>query len=197
MSLANIAEWVNIHGLKQRNLNEMKIRRSIFGHGYHDPTFSLEAYIHRMIERRALLTRIYQLLREKIGKRINVNFTKEDVLFIHISSGDTAYNFTFKNMYDFVVPPIEEYEVLRDRKDYGAYLPIRAAVYETVKQVADEERAAAVSERYEAISKGIGHPQSGDPRHGPVGNIMNFMGVSRHAKRSRKNRKNRSSKARK
>jgi len=200
MSAANIAGWADIHGIKQSDLNEMGLTRSVLGSGYHDPTFSPANYIHSMFAGRPMLTRLHQLLREKIrGARIRVGFTKKGGLFIHVApiAGFSPYDFLINNMYDYVVPPIGEYEAFMDRRNLGAYLPIRAIVYETVKQVAQEIQTTIVGEVYEQASNRIGHPQSGDPRHGAVGNIMNFMGVSRNAKRSRKNRRTGSSKARK
>jgi len=194
MSAANIAGWANIHGVTQRDLNEMGLNRGSFGQGYHDPTFSPANYIHSMFAGRPMLTRLHQLLRENIpGARIRVGFTKKGKLFIRVASiaGFSPYNFLINDMYDYVVPPIGEYEAFMNRRNLGAYLPIRAIVYRTVKKVAQEIQAAAVGEIYEQASNRIGHPQSGEPEHGPVGRIINFMGGSRHAKRSRKNRKTR------
>jgi hypothetical protein len=199
MSAENVAGWANIHGLRQNHLNEMKLTRGVFGQGYHDPTFSPENYIHKMFEKRPMLTRLHQLLRENIPGRIKVRFTKNGGLYIHITpfAGFSPYIFVIDNIYDFVVPPIDEYDVVMNRRNLGGYLPIRATVYRIVRKVAQEIQAAAVGEIYEQASNAIGHPQSGDMKHGPVGHIMKFMGGKNDAKKSRKNRKTGSSKTRK
>jgi len=198
MSAANIAGWFPIHGLRQDLLNEMKLTRGSFGQGYKDPTFSPEAYIHRMFEKRPMLTRLHQLLSENIPGTIRVRFTKNGALHIHVMpfAGFSPYDFIIDNMYDFIVPPIAEYETFMNRRDLGGYLPIRASVYRIVKMVAQEIQAAALGEMYEAAADRTGHPESGNVRHGPVGIIMRFGGYKR-SKKSRKIRKAGSSKARK
>ena len=200
MSAANVAGWANIHGLRQNHLNEMKLTWGVYGQPHHDPTFSAANYIHRMFEKRPMLTRLHQLLRENIrGASIKVRFTKNGGLFIHITpiAGFTPYSFVIDNMYDFVVPPIHEYEIVMNRRNLGAYLPIRDTVYRIVRKVAQEIQIATVGEIYEEASNAIGQPQSGDVAHSPIGRIMSFMGGKKHAKKSRKNRKTGSSKTRK
>jgi hypothetical protein len=198
MSAANIAGWFPIHGLTQQGLREMGFIRNRLGIGHPDPNFSPEAYIHRMFERRPMLTRLHQRLREAgVPGTIHVRFEKNgDLLIIVYQHMIRTYYFDIPNMYDVKIPENTDYDILMSRLDFGTYLRIKPLVYEIVRQVADEERAAALGEIYEAAADRTGHPASGNVRHGPVGTIMRFGGYKR-SKKSRKNRKAGSSKARK
>jgi hypothetical protein len=190
MSAANIESWQHIHGLRQNLLNEMGLRRGAFGQGYHDPTFSPANYIQRMFEKRPMLTRLHQRLREQIpeANTIRVRFEKDGGLLILVTgrtaAGDeTYYHFNIDNIYNFVVPPISEYNNFKNRRNEGRYLPIREIVYRTLREVIQDEQAAVLGEIYEAETG-----QSGARNRGPVGHIMRFMGGSRR-RRTKKSRK--------
>ena len=198
MSAADVAGWKHIHGLRQDLLNQMGLTRGAIGQGYHDPTFSPANYIHKMFASRPMLTRLHQRLTEQIpGALIRVRFEKNGRLLILVSgrtaSGDeTYYHFNIDNIYDAGIPPIREYNTIINRRDQGRYLPIRAIVYRTVREVAQQEQAVAVGETYERVANSIGHPDTGNVRWGPVGNILRFMGGKKsrkHKGRAKKSRK--------